>query len=60
MMSPSDRADLALLLLYLQPRDEHIATLQAMQQLVQSELARLWREQNPHNPGHALEGIPRE
>jgi hypothetical protein len=41
-MEPRDRADQALLMLYLAPAAEHVAVLQAMQQLVQRELARLW------------------
>lgn len=50
-MQPSERAQLALLLLQRAPEDEHVAVLQAMQILVQSELARLWR-QTDGMPGH--------
>lgn len=42
-MTPQERAQLALLLLQRAPEAEHVAVLQAMQQLVQSELVRLWR-----------------
>jgi hypothetical protein len=51
-MDPRDRADLALLMLYLAPASEHVVVLQAMQQLVQWELARLWSV--VASPGHAL------
>jgi hypothetical protein len=51
-MDPRDRADLALLMLYLAPAAEHVAVLQAMQQLVQRELARLWDQ--CASPGHTL------
>jgi hypothetical protein len=51
-MEPRDRANLALLMLYLAPAAEHVAVLQAMQQLVQWELARLWSV--VASPGHTL------
>lgn len=57
-MDPRDRADLALLMLYLAPASEHVAVLQAMQQLVQRELARLWSR--AASPGHTLDAAREE
>ncbi len=49
--TPAERAKLVMATVRYCP--DRIATLQALQRLVQSELARLWAERND-SPGHVL------
>jgi hypothetical protein len=54
-VTPERRAELLLWLLPVLDVPERVATLQALQRLVQEELARIWGERND-GPGHALRG----
>ncbi len=56
-MIPEKLAAQLVLLLMRATEPERIATLQAMQRLIQTELARLWAERND-SPGHVLREEP--
>ena len=59
-MTPTDRAELCLLLLLRCQAGEEIACLQAMQRLAQAELARRWAESPLASVGHVLSVQPVE
>jgi GH15 family glucan-1,4-alpha-glucosidase len=55
-LTPSDRAELCLALLLSGDDGEAVAALQALQQLVQAELARRWAESPFASVGHTWNG----